>query len=275
MNLLAKVRTLWRTVTNARVIAPEEIEAALRLPIVAIIPHLERRNSLAPDSTSRKRQLNLEGRWRSRLLIQFPEKAPAALAYESLIKELLERSRARRQKVWLMVGSVAGEGTSLSCMNLAIAAARRGVKTLIVEAHARSPRISRILSLEHQPGLTGCLQRALSASNAIQESEIKGVHVLPAGSEIAYPEMLWSAPPFQRLLAEVRSQYELIFVESAPILLYPDAAVLADKVDGIVVVNQFGRTPPERVKKAIEKLGGHQDILLGVLLNDAPTAGRL
>lgn len=270
MNLAAQARLLWRKLKSPQVVAPEEIEAALRLPIVAIIPHLERRSKLAQNGDTRKRQLDLEGRWRSRLLQYFPEKSPAALAYDSLSKEMIERSRSRRQKVWLFAGSVAGEGTSLSCVNLAIAAGRRGIKTLVLEAHVRSPRISRVLSMDLEPGLTGCLQRALSPTNAIQSTSFAGVDLLPAGAEIAYPEMLWSAPPFQRLLAEVRSLYELVLVEGAPILHYPDSAALADQVDGIVVINQFGRTPPERVKKAIEKLGPHQDTLLGVLLNDSP-----
>lgn len=270
MKLLARVRYFLKTLRKGSVVAPEEIEAALRLPLVAIIPHLERRSGLNATTTSRKRQLDLEGRWRSRLLNHFSDQSPAALAYDALVKEMIERSRTRRQKVWLLAGSVAGEGTSLSCMNLAISAARRGVRVLIVEAHARSRRISRILSLDVQPGLTGCLQRALNASNAIQSTDIPGLSVLPAGGEVAYPEMLWSAPPFQRLMSEIRSQYDLVLVEGAPLLLYPDSGILADHVDGIVVVNQYGRTPPERVKKAIEKLGAHQDTLLGVLLNDAP-----
>ncbi len=270
MNFIAPVRSFWRKITKSDVIAPEEIEAALRLPVVAIIPHLERRTTAAMNSGIHKRQLDLEGRWRSRLLVHFSEKTQAALAYDSLVKEVIERARSRRQKVWLLAGTVAGEGTSLTCMNLAIAARRRGAKTLIIEAHTRSPRISRTLSLDLEPGLTGCLQRALNAAHAIRESVVEGIHVLPAGPDVAYAEMLWGAPPFHRLLAEVRSLYDVIFIESAPILLYPDAGVLADKVDGIIIVNQYGRTPPERVKKAIEKLGDRQDILLGVLLNDAP-----
>ena len=81
---------------------------------------------------------------------------------------------ADRQKVWLFAGSVAGEGTSLSIMNLAIAAQRLGIRTLIVEGHTRSPRISNVFRLELEPGLTGCLNRSLNAGQAIQKSSLAG-----------------------------------------------------------------------------------------------------
>jgi len=261
---------IWERVAGPNVITPEEIEGALHLPVVAIIPHLERRKISNPLSGPKMRRIDLEGRWRSRLLTYFPEKSQAAQAYLALIKDLHERSRLKRQKVWLFTSSVAGEGTSLTCMNLAIAAHKRGIKTVILEGHTRAPRISRVFRLNLEPGLTGCLNRSLNTAQAVRQSVVAGVNILPAGHPVAYPETLWGTPAFHRLLAELRSLYELVLLEGPPALLYPDASILADKVDGIVLVHQFGRTPPERVKKVIEKLGERQDHLLGVLLNDVP-----
>ncbi len=270
MGIFSKTRSLWQKIAGQDVISPEEIEGALHLPVLAIIPHIERRKTQAPTQGSRLRRIDLEGRWRSRLISHFSDKDPVAFAYQSLVKDLHERSRAHRQKVWLMASGVAGEGTSLSCMNLAIAACQRGIKTLIIEGHTRAPRISRVFRLDLEPGLTGCLNRSLNASQVIRQSNLAGVNVLPAGHPVAYPETLWGSPAFHRLLAETRSLYDLVLFEGPPVLLYPDVGVLADKVDGIVLIHQFGRTPPERVKKVIEKLGERQDHLLGVLLNDVP-----
>ena len=252
-------------------VTPEEIEGALHLPVLAIIPHLERRQASPLPSGSKPRRIDLDGRWRSKLLTHFPESsAPAAQAYLSLAKELQIAIENQRQKVWLFASSVAGEGTSLSCMNLAIVAQRQDIKTLLIEGHTRGPRISGVFWLDLEPGLTGCLNRSLSASRAIQKSGFAGVDVLPAGHAMAYPENLWGTPAFHRLLAEVRSLYDVILFEGPPVLLYPDASVLADKVDGMVLVHQYGRTSPERVDKVLKKLGERQDHLLGVLLNDVP-----
>jgi capsular exopolysaccharide synthesis family protein len=252
-------------------IAPEEIEGALHLPVLAIIPHIERRRGLLPTQGPIMRRIDLEGRWRSRLLIHFPENSPAALTYGALAKELQGRARAERRKLWLFAGSVAGEGTSLSIMNLAIAAQRQGIRTLIVEGHTRSPRTSNVLRLELEPGLTGCLNRSLNAVQAIQKSSLAAVDVLPAGRAVPYPETLWSTPAFHRLLAEVRALYDLVLFEGPPVLLYPDVATLADKVDGIVLVHQFGRTSPQRVEKVLARLGDRRDHVLGILLNDVPS----
>ena len=255
-------------------VTPEEIEGALHLPVLAIIPHIERRKGLMPTQGPIMRRIDLEGRWRSRLLIHFPEKAPAAVTYADLAKELRSRSQANRQKVWLFAGSVAGEGTSLSVMNLAIVAQRLGIKTLIVEGHTRAPRISSVFRLDLEPGLTGCLNRSVTAGHAIQKSALAAVDVLPAGHAVPYPETLWGTPAFHRLLAEVRSLYDLVLFEGPPILLYPDVPVLADKVDGLILVHQFGRTSPQRVEKVLAKLEDRQNHILGVILNDVPVGVR-
>ena len=274
MALLKWVRSLIKRMPGTRMITPEEIEGALHLPVLAIIPHIERRRGLLPTQGPIMRQIDLEGRWRSRLLIHFPPNVPAASTYTDLAKELRSRSQANRQKVWLFAGSVAGEGTSLTTMNLAIAAQRLGIKTLIVEGHTRAPRISSVLRLELEPGLTGCLTRSVNASHASQKSSLAAVDVLPAGRAVAYPETLWGTPAFHRLLAEVRSLYDLVLFEGPPILLYPDVPILADKVDGLVLVHQFGRTSPQRVEKVLAKLGDRQDHVLGVILNDVPSGVR-
>ena len=270
MTLFNWAGSLWEKVTGTRMVTPEEIEGALHLPVLAIIPHVERRQGLMPTHGPIMRRIDLEGRWRSRLLIHFPENSAAAVTYGNLAKELQSRARAHRQKVWLIAGSVAGEGTSLSTMNLAIAAQRLGIKTLIVEGHTRAPRISSVFRLELEPGLTGCLNRSLNAGHAIQRSSLAIVDVLPAGRPVPYPETLWATPAFHRLLAEVRSMYDLVLFEGPPILLYPDVPVLADKVDGLLLVHQFGRTSPQRVEKVLAKLGDRQDHVLGVILNDVP-----
>src|ERR1700693_2365688 len=106
------VQTLWRKVSGPGMVTPAEIEGSLHLPVLAIIPHLERRSrpptgsqGLNSSQGSIMRRIDLEGRWRSRLLIHFPDAVPAAQAYLSLVKELHLRSRSQRQKVWLFAGS--------------------------------------------------------------------------------------------------------------------------------------------------------------------------
>src|SRR5437016_1687496 len=97
-------KSLLVKVKGPSMVTPEEIEGALHLPVLAIIPHLERRGKATSPDT-KPRRIDLDGRWRSKLLTHFPENSPAALAYQSLARELEERSRNRRQKVWLFASS--------------------------------------------------------------------------------------------------------------------------------------------------------------------------
>ena len=81
---------------RTHMISPEEIEGALHLPVLAIIPHIERRRGLLPTQGPIMRQIDLEGRWRSRLLIHFPERSEAAVPYTALARELAARLEALR-----------------------------------------------------------------------------------------------------------------------------------------------------------------------------------
>ena len=90
-----------------------------------------------------------------------------------------------------------------------------------------------------------------------------------------YPETLWNTPAFLRLLSEIRPLYDLIFFEGPPVMLYPDVPVLADKMDGLVLVHQFGRSSPQGLEKALSKLGDRRERVFGVLLNDVPVGAAL
>jgi capsular exopolysaccharide synthesis family protein len=273
-SMLTKLRWVLHRWTKTRVITPEEIEGVLRLPVLAIIPHLERRRSLAEAMGRSQRQLQLEGRWRSRLLVNFPMDSPAAAIYATLAEELRGANQKSGARVFGLASAVSAEGTSLTCANLAIAASRRGLKTLIIEADMRAPRISAVLNVELEPGLSGCLNRALSVSTCIQKAIFPLVDLLPSGRPAAYPGSLWNSSAFEQLLVEVRSLYDLVLVEAGPLLLYPDTAQLAQKTDSILLIHQFGRNTAERLEKAAEKLGAARGRVLGIVLNDAPSASR-
>jgi receptor protein-tyrosine kinase len=266
-----KFQGLVRRLFGAKVITPEEIEGVLKLPVLAVIPHLERRRSLAQSAGLIRRRLDLNGRWRSRLLINFPDHSPAAIAYDNLIHEIRPVVQKDRRKVILVVSAVAGEGGSLTCANLAIAAGRQGLKTLIIEGHMRAPRISGVFHVDLEPGLTGCLNRSLSASSCIQKFVLPFTDLLAAGRSVSYPAALWNSAAFQQLLDVVRTFYDLVLIEASPLLLFPDTAELAKKVDTILLVHQFGRSSSDRLGKAVEKIQDVKDRILGVVLNDSPS----
>jgi len=264
------IRSWFRRLKGSRIVTPEEIEGALQLPVLGIIPHLERRQDRLPPSSRHKREIHLDGRWLSRLLTHFPENSPEYMAYLALLDELKNFHLKQGKTLFLVTSPVAGEGTSLTCMNLAIAASKRGIKALVVEGHIRAPRISTLLSLVLDPGLTGSLRRSLPISALVQKSSLAGIDILPAGRSVEHPRMLWSSAKFDHLLDELRKSYPLILFEAGPLLLYPDTAVLAQKMDGIILVHQFGRTSAERIQKAIDKLDSKRGAVLGVVVNDAP-----
>jgi len=270
LQLVSRISSYLRQLNGPRAVTPEEIEGALRLPVLTIIPHLERRQDALQTPGRKKREIHLDGRWLSRLLTHFPENSAAYAAYNALLEELKNFHLKQGRSLFLVTSPVASEGTSLTCVNLAIAASKKGIKTLVVEGHIRSPRISMLLSLALEPGLTGSFHRASPISSLVQKSSLAGIDILPAGRPVEHPQSLWSSEKFERLLEGLRKSYPLILFEAGPVLLYPDTAVLAKKMDGIILVHQFGRTSAERIQKALEKLNGSREAVLGLVVNDAP-----
>lgn len=269
-SMLTKIRSYIRQFALQKMVTAEEIEGVLRLPILAIVPHLERRRQLSPEHQHLRRQFRLDGRWFSRLLIHFAVDHPAASVYATLVQSLRQDAEVNRRKLLVLTSPLPGEGTSLTAANLAIAGHRKGIRVLVVEGDIRSPRISTVLNLPLEPGLTGVLTKGVPVASAIRKDPVTQIDVLPAGRALPYPGALWSDPAFERLLITLRGLYDLVLFETGSMLLHADSAAIAERADGTILIHQFGRGTEERIERAVEKWGALRDSIVGVILNDVP-----
>jgi len=208
-----------------------------------------------------------EARIESRLITHFAPKSPISEAYRTL-RTNIQYSRADNPvKTVLITSSGPGEGKSTSVANLAITFAQMGAKTLLVDTDLRRPVLHGIFGHSKNEGLTNILVGRSTMEEAVKLTRIENLHLITSGTLPPNPSELLSSNVMERFLVDAKSQFDIILLDTPPVIAVTDAAVLATKIDGVVLVVRSGeadRDAIERSKTLLEKVNAY---LLGVLLN--------
>jgi protein-tyrosine kinase len=169
-------------------------------------------------------------------------------------------------KVVAISSAVAGEGKTVSTVNLASNLASTGrKKVLLIDLDLRKSDLAKGLRFPSSPGMVELLEGTAGLNEALRFVVAQGFHVIPSGKRVSIPWGLLAGEKFRIFLQEVRDQYDVILLDTAPMLPVSDTLVIRDLVDGIVLVHRLGYTPHNLFRQALEDIGEKK--LLGVLLN--------
>ena len=169
-------------------------------------------------------------------------------------------------KVVAISSAIAGEGKTVSTVNLAANLASTGrKKVILIDLDLRKSDLAKGLRLPSTPGMVELLEGTAGLDEVLRFVITQGFHVIPSGKRISNPWGLLAGGKFRSFLQEIRDQYDVILLDTAPMLPVSDTLVLRDLVDGIVLVHRLGYTPHNLFKQALEDIGEKK--LLGVLLN--------
>lgn len=201
--------------------------------------------------------------------------SPTAEAFRRL-RANLEFLRVGGDPIAIVVTSaIAGEGKTSIALNLAVACAQGGDHVLLVDADLRKPTVGERLGLNEANGLSTLLAGRVTFDEAVVGGgRGLGIDVLPAGPIPPNPADLLSSHAMRELLNHALTSYDVILLDTPPVLPVVDAAVLSREVSGAVLVARLNRTKKESVAKAVESLGQIGGKLLGVVLNGIPRAGE-
>jgi protein-tyrosine kinase len=169
-------------------------------------------------------------------------------------------------KVVAISSAVAGEGKTIATVSLAenLSSTRRK-KVLLIDLDLRKSDLAKGLRFPSTPGMVELLGGSASLNEALRFVIAEGLHVIPSGSRISNPWGLLTGDRFRIFLQELRDQYDVILLDTAPMIPVSDTLVLRDLVDGIVLVHRLGYTPHNLFQQVLEDIGEKK--LLGVLLN--------
>lgn len=203
-----------------------------------------------------------------RLLAHNSPKDPVAEQYRTLRTNIQFSNVDQDIKTIVVTSSGAEEGKSTTTSNLATVYAQQGLNVLLIDADLRKPTGHYTFRLENHIGLTNVLTRQSTLAQAVQESEIPHLSVLTSGPIPPNPSELLASAQMAELLKEMKKQFDMIIFDTPPILAVADAQILANQVDGTILVVSSGKTEKDAALKAKELLSNAQGKLLGVVLNN-------
>lgn len=161
------------------------------------------------------------------------------------------------------------EGKSSTVANLAVSMAQAGKSILVIDADMRNPTQHKLFGLSNLEGLSGSLVQDQGCQAYIQETAVLGVSVLTGGPIPPNPAELVGSQRMKRLIEEVSEQYDVVLIDTPPVVAVTDAAILAQEVDGVILVLAAGEVNKDfalRAKELLDKVGAK---ILGAVLNKA------
>lgn len=194
-------------------------------------------------------------------------------AYKSFRTNLFFSLPEDECKIIEITSSTQNEGKSITAINLAIALAKNRSKVILIDCDLRLPTIARKLKIKQKPGLTNLLF-GLSNIQDIICHHSSGIDVIPAGDLPPNPSETLGSSRMITTLDFLKNHYEYVILDVPPIGVVTDAAVLASKVSGVVLVVRQGFATNEGVDAAINKLKIANANILGFVLTDARTENK-
>lgn len=159
------------------------------------------------------------------------------------------------------------EGKSTTVVNLGISVAREGKKVLIVDMDLRRASLHTYLDLPNETGITDLLQGKTSVSEAIQTTRVEGLSIIPSGSPFPDPGVLIDSGQMGQLISDLKTRFDVVIIDSAPILVKSDALVMAKYVDGSIIVLASEKTTRRAVNELVHVLAKAHIEPLGFVLN--------
>ena len=276
---------LLRESMNTSVRRHEELETLLQVPGLVVIPRIAQDGQRARAGLRRllPARGNGNGTAPQGANGAGPDPAPAVLAvsegrstaaeaYRTLRTNLIFSQTGRALKSVIITSASPGEGKSTTSSNLAAAFAQQGMRVLLVDADLRRPTLHTIFGTPREPGLTQVLVGQMELAAAVQPSPVEGLSLLTAGVLPPNPAELLGSPIMRELLGTMVDAFDMVILDTPPVMAASDSSVLASMVDGVVLVVRAGRTERSLAQQAVRQLTSVGARVLGAALNDPDRA---
>lgn len=203
------------------------------------------------------------------------EQTPFAVTetYKAARTNLMFMLAGNEKKIVAFTSPNIAEGKTITCINTSVTFAQTGSKTLVIDADMRRPRVHSSLQIQSSPGLSDRLG-GFSNENCIYETAFENLFVMPAGTIPPNPAELLASKAMKAMLETLSEQFDYIFIDSPPVELVTDAAILSPFISGIVVIARHNIATRESISYtllALEQAGAH---VLGFILNGIPIERR-
>lgn len=208
------------------------------------------------------------------LIIQADPLAGRAEAFRSLRTNLQFVDATNHPRIIVVTSSIAGEGKSSTTANLALAMAESGASVCVVEGDLRRPRLLTYLGLEGSVGLTDVLIGRYDLEDVLQPFGAHSLTVLGAGATPPNPSELLGSTAMRTVLDDLRSRFDYVLIDGAPVLPVTDSTVLTRLADGAIIVAGSGIVSKDQFDHALETFETVNGTVLGIVINRIPRQAR-
>jgi capsular exopolysaccharide synthesis family protein len=194
--------------------------------------------------------------------------SPAAESYRSLRTSILFARQERQLHSVVVTSPGVAEGKTSTLANLGVVFAEAGERVVLVSCDLRRPRIGEFFGLDEQQGLTSVLAGQQTLAEAVRPvPDFDGLSVLPAGPVPPNPAELLNNPRTRDIFAQLKERFDLVLIDSPPVLPVTDAAILSQYADATLLLAAAGQTRRADLRRAAEKLDQVGATILGIVLN--------
>jgi capsular exopolysaccharide synthesis family protein len=228
----------------------DRLTRMIGLPVFASIPRIDNNAIYEVDPS---------GDVEPKLVVYTAPDSSPAEQYRGFLPIVLE---AEDCKVILVTSATRGDGKSLTCMNLAISVATDlNKRILLIDSDMRRPTAHRLLRISRQNGLSNILEGKAELDDCAVNSKIPRLAVLPAGPTPRNPLTLLTGKRFLDLLEYARESFDLVFIDSPPLLPVVDTRILREMADMLVFVVRADATPPQAALRSLRNLRGAAGVI--------------
>jgi len=252
--------------------SPDDVEALSHLPSLAVVPAFsEAKNGDRGSRVKLLKGASSNGHdKRIELVAQHLPKSQMSEAFRALRTSLLLSQAEHPPQVILVTSALPREGKTTAAANLAVTLAQLGDRTLLMDADLRKPGIGRLLNLVggKYAGLSSYLAGVSSLDLVtVQHPSIPNLSAIPTGPLPPNPADLLSSQKLADAIANLRTKFKFIVIDTPPIMAATDAVILSVQADGVLLVVRSGETPKEAFTRTRDLLVSVKCHLLGVVLN--------
>ncbi|MGA2484046.1 MAG: polysaccharide biosynthesis tyrosine autokinase [Candidatus Acidiferrales bacterium] len=261
---------LLREYMDNTVKTPDDIETLARLPSLAVVPMFTTTNGTGRHHRLLKPAGANGHEARMELVSHHQPKSQMSEAFRALRTSLLLSQADHPPQVILVTSALPQEGKTTAAANLAVTLAQLGDRTLLIDADLRKPGVGRVLSLGDgkYAGLSSYLAGVSSLELVtIPHPVISNLAAIPTGPLPPNPADLLSSDRVAKAIAELRTRFKFIVIDTPPIMAATDAVILSVQADGVLLVVRSGETPKQAFTRTHDLLKSVNCRLLGVVLN--------
>ena len=247
----------------------KDLASVVGVTVVGIIPNLQQQSKSsgyrlpsAQDGTDAKPRPTAGREYQT----------PAAEAYRSLRTNLNYLTPPRAPHVIVITSALPGDGKTTTAVNLAVTLAHQGQRVILIDAETRRGTVHEVFGIPPAPGFFDLMYGQASPGECIRRVQMEGggtIDVLPLGSAPSVnPADLLVAARLQPLFERLRGQYDYVLLDTPPLNLFTDAALIGSQADALLLVARADKTDRDELRYAVQQLKNVQVTLAGTILND-------